>query len=145
MGILHEPGRFSPKSKREIQERLGLPNVFDVVNLHNQEAAFLPLNASSNNFEFDLARRDERICVAALLKMALIEGGENLLKCHWSGQSEHCDTNFWTIPAAWFRDGPAEHGMLEFAYHCRDVEAAMEKRRLTGQDFLGWVTLNIGS
>merc|ERR1712217_69972 len=72
-GILHERGRFSTKSRQEIQERLGMPNVFDACNLHNAQAESSPLGHGKMSYTFDLEKRDERICLSVLLRMATCE------------------------------------------------------------------------
>lgn len=135
-GILGDRSLFDSGSIKELEERLGLPNVMDVLNIHVHPW---------NHFCWDLSKRDQHMCAYLAIVLASIEPGENIKKPNWNKAQSLGTSGTWCVPSSW-SDGMPNKGTFSMTYTC-ELESAeyvmVDKRKELGRKTFGWVSLGL--
>eukprot|EP00746_Dinoflagellata_sp_MGD_P070301 gnl/MRDRNA2_/MRDRNA2_28776_c0_seq1.p1 gnl/MRDRNA2_/MRDRNA2_28776_c0~~gnl/MRDRNA2_/MRDRNA2_28776_c0_seq1.p1 ORF type:complete len:1296 (+),score=203.13 gnl/MRDRNA2_/MRDRNA2_28776_c0_seq1:177-4064(+) len=136
-GILSDENLFDMGTLKELEDRLGMPNTLDCLNIH------LP---PWNHFCWDLTKRDQHICAYLAVVLAAIEPGENIKNPNWT--KAHVlkgATGSWLVPTSWSDSLPAK-GMFSMKYICEQDSPEyimVDKRKELGRKYLGWVSANM--
>eukprot|EP00746_Dinoflagellata_sp_MGD_P075995 gnl/MRDRNA2_/MRDRNA2_30561_c0_seq1.p1 gnl/MRDRNA2_/MRDRNA2_30561_c0~~gnl/MRDRNA2_/MRDRNA2_30561_c0_seq1.p1 ORF type:complete len:258 (+),score=41.14 gnl/MRDRNA2_/MRDRNA2_30561_c0_seq1:2-775(+) len=107
-GVLADHNIWGKGARRELKDRLGMPNMFDVHNMHVEGV---------NSHVFDLSIRDERQCACFVLKVAQAEPGMNMTNTDWT-ESRHPG---FQVPVTWIDHCPYV-GVWSVTYVCNNPE-----------------------
>jgi len=134
-GVIADPDLFSATDKRELHDRLGMMNIYDYMNLHCEDHFLRQLG-------FDLAYQDQRKMANLVIKLAVIEPGENMVNQSWTewtkrGNRAEASSCGWTTPATWVNDIPTV-GVWKVEYVCQPGCYRKAARERVCREELAW-------
>lgn len=124
-GVLADSEIWSHGARHELKDRLGMPHLLDIHNMHG---------AGHNRHTFDLSVRDERLCASFMIKVAEVEPGLNMTDCEYSLWRNRG----FEVPKTWLDSIPC-NGVLEMTYQCKNPSDYLpEIRSAEAKTRFGW-------
>lgn len=139
--VLYDLELFPPAAVQTIWKRLGRHTTFDIINC----CQMVPSNLG-NRYELDLFTYEGHTLMRMLLKLGVIEDGENMVNCYWTEVSYLSAKTLnqkeikydYLIPATWLKEVP-QKGTLYVDYVSELAEYNLpDKRFQLGEKYLGW-------